>query len=295
MSKLGTRKALGEAQRAEAADAFNANGKFVSASKKLLDTKAPAYRAVTTAIARAKGYWRLNTVPYPEKGIRLMKRDKIPDFETAMAGYRTELAEAIAELSKALDAVVQSARANLGDLFNAADYPSAESLASIFRFDFDYPSLAVPEYLKQLNPMLYEAESRRLESRLQEAVAQNEQELAVELNEMVEHLIERLTPGEDGKQKKLNKSATEGFAEFFQRFRAVNVSGNAQLEGLIAQAEAAVQGADPSQLRKDAGLRQAFRERLATVQQTLSGVIVERPARMFSFDDEDADEGEPPT
>ena len=44
---LRVRRALNEEQRNRAADSFGAEGDYLSAAKKLLDTKHPAFKAVT--------------------------------------------------------------------------------------------------------------------------------------------------------------------------------------------------------------------------------------------------------
>lgn len=43
--------------------------------------------------------------------------------------------------------------------FSAGDYP--ESLRGMFSVEFDFPSVQTPDYLQQLNPVLYEEECRR--------------------------------------------------------------------------------------------------------------------------------------
>ena len=44
---FGVQKTLTPEQKARAAEAFDAEGQFLSAGKKLLDTRHPAFRAVT--------------------------------------------------------------------------------------------------------------------------------------------------------------------------------------------------------------------------------------------------------
>src|SRR5690242_17336938 len=44
---FGVQKSLTAAQKERAAEAFDAQGQFLSATKKLIDTKHPGYRAVT--------------------------------------------------------------------------------------------------------------------------------------------------------------------------------------------------------------------------------------------------------
>ena len=68
---LGVRKTLAPEQRTTAARAFHADSELLSASKFILDTKNPAYRAVAAVRSEASGYWRTVTLPFPEAGIRL--------------------------------------------------------------------------------------------------------------------------------------------------------------------------------------------------------------------------------
>ena len=55
---LGVRKSLTNEQKNQAADSFGAEGKFLSAGKKLLDTSHPAFKAVTAIKGRCLSYWR---------------------------------------------------------------------------------------------------------------------------------------------------------------------------------------------------------------------------------------------
>lgn len=60
---FGTRKTLTPAQKAEAADTFGAEGEFLSAGKKLIDTRHPKFKAVTAVRSRAVSYWRAVSLP----------------------------------------------------------------------------------------------------------------------------------------------------------------------------------------------------------------------------------------
>src|SRR5262245_27815149 len=78
---FGTRKTLTPEQKAEAADAFGAEGDYLSAGKKLIDTRHPAYKAVTAVRGRLVQYWRSITLPYPEPGTRLIRQADIMGFD----------------------------------------------------------------------------------------------------------------------------------------------------------------------------------------------------------------------
>ena len=55
---LGVQKTLTPEQKAQAAEAFDAEGQFLSAGKKLLDTKHTAFRAVTAVRTKIGDYWK---------------------------------------------------------------------------------------------------------------------------------------------------------------------------------------------------------------------------------------------
>ena len=77
---LGVRKSLTSQQKEQAADPFGAEGKFLSAGKKLLDTSHPAFKAVTAIRGRTIGYWKALSLPFPEPGIRLIRQDSMEAF-----------------------------------------------------------------------------------------------------------------------------------------------------------------------------------------------------------------------
>src|SRR5438067_10646904 len=67
---FGTRKTLTPEQKNQAADKFGAEGQFLSAGEKLIDTKHEAFKAVTAVRGRVQSFTRGITLPYPEPGLR---------------------------------------------------------------------------------------------------------------------------------------------------------------------------------------------------------------------------------
>jgi hypothetical protein len=77
---LGTTKTLSPEQRAQAASAFDAEAQSLSAGKKLLDVRHPAFRSVTAIRGKIGSYWKGLSLPYPEPGVRLIKQDRVEEF-----------------------------------------------------------------------------------------------------------------------------------------------------------------------------------------------------------------------
>lgn len=277
VTSLGVRKSLTPQQKSQAADTFGAEGAYVSAAKKLLDTAHPAFKRVTGVKNQAVNYWKGLSLPYPEPGLRLIRQDDIQGFDVQMTTLKSELDEAVAKLNDHYDELVSAARDRLGSLFNAGDYP--DTLVGMFDIVWDYPSVEPPDYLRQLNPQLYEQEAQRVAARFDEAVQLAEQAFLDELSALVSHLTERLAGNDDGKPKTFRDTSVTNLTDFFERFRRLNVRSNEQLDTLVERAQQVVRGVQPQELRDNQSLRQQINTHLSGVQSTLDGLLIDRPRR----------------
>ena len=274
---FGVRKTLSPEQKTQAADTFGAEETYLSASKKLLDTSHSAFKAVTALKSQSVQFWKGMSLPYPESGIRLIRRDEIGLFDAKLNTVRQELDEAVANLDRHFAELKSAARRRLGRLYNAADYP--DSLLGLFGVTWEYPNCEPPAYLRQLSPELFEEESRRVAARFDECVRLAEAAFTEEFSKLVAHLTERLSGKEDGKEKVFRDSAVLNLVEFFGRFKHLNVQSSEQLDQLVERAQRVVRGIQPQTLRDDTSLRQRIAAQLAGVQSQLEGMLVDRPRR----------------
>jgi hypothetical protein len=274
---LGVRKTLAPEQRTTAARAFHADRELLSASKLILDTKNPAYRAVAAVRSEASSYWRTVTLPFPETGIRLLPQNSLGMFAQTMQTYRERLQEAARELAAQYDTMKSEAQRRLGTLFNASDYPT--SLDGLFDLEVSYPTIEPPGYLMALHPEVYQQEQARVRERFESAVELAEQAFATELQRLTAHLAERLSGLHDGQPKVFRDSAVENLREFFERFRRLNIRSNADLEALVEQAQQAISGIEPQTLRDSNRLRQMVANDFTRIEQAVGELLVDRPRR----------------
>jgi hypothetical protein len=274
---LGTRKTLSRQQKDQAAESFGAQGDFLSAGKKLLDTRHPAFKAVTSAKNKLVSLWKAMSLPYPEPGVRLIRQDDVELFNQRMQLLCEELEEAVWRLDEHFEELKATARERLGRLYSPADYP--DSLQGLFSVQWDFPSVEPPDYLRRLKPELYEQECQRVASRFDEAVQLAEQAFVEELEALVAHLTERLTGQADGKCKVFRDSAIENLSEFFDRFRRLNIRSSEELDRLVDDCRRIVRGVAPQQLRENSSLRESVARELGQVQSVLDQLLVDRPRR----------------
>ncbi|MCO8123390.1 hypothetical protein NHH03_19215, partial [Stieleria sp. TO1_6] len=179
---FGTRKSLSSEQKAQAADTFHAEGKYISAGKKLIDTGDANFRAVTSVRTQATSFFKGTTLPFPEPGIRLVPQASLDQINHRMQGFCQELADAVRILDGRFGELKYEARDRLGDLYCESDYP--HTLEGLFEIGWDFPSVEPPDYLRRLNPDLYRQECERVKGRFDEAVQLAEAAFMDELNRM---------------------------------------------------------------------------------------------------------------
>jgi len=274
---LGVRKTLTAKQRSQAAESFGAEGQYLSAAKKLLDTRHPAFAAATSLRSQLTSYWKGLSLPYPEPGVRLIKQSEIEAFNQHLSQSRETLTEAVANLDQHFEALKEMAQSQLGSLYDPADYPS--TLVGLFAVEWDFPSVEPPDYLLRLSPKLYEQEKARISARFDQAVQLAEEAFTQELSKLVSHLTERLSAGADGQKKVFRDSALTNLTEFFTRFKNLNVRSNPDLDQLVETAERVLAGTEPGAVRGNDALRQQITTQLSAVAATLDGMLIDQPRR----------------
>lgn len=279
VKRWGTTKTLDDGELERVAVTFDAKSDSISASKKLIDTKDPKFKAISSVLSRAKSYWNAVTVPYPDNGIRLLRTDRIEEFENNVDMFRNELLAALVEFDAEFYRLKQAAKDNLRELFDENDYPM--SVLDLFSIHHEYHQIDPPKHLMDLHPEIYEREKQRIAAKFDEAIQLAEAAFADELQKMLDHAIERLTDTGDGKKKKFNDSLMENFREFIDRFHKLNVSGNQQLNDLVEQIKQVAGNVDCEMLRANGGLREHIKEQMLEARNHMATLIVDRPHRKF--------------
>ena len=119
----GVHRTLSALQKEEVGVTYEADARFLTAGKKLVDTRHEAFRRLTSLRTRVSNYWRGLTLPYVEAGVRLIRQNDIESFVHTLTGFREELMQAEAELNAVYEDIKADARRRLGRLYNPSDYP----------------------------------------------------------------------------------------------------------------------------------------------------------------------------
>jgi len=273
----GVHRTLTAQQKEEVGLTYNADARFVTAGKKLIDVRHEDFRRLTSLRNRIVQYWRGLTLPYVEPAIRLIRQADIDPFVQTMTGFRQELIESESALNAAYEQIKSDARNRLGRLYNPDDYPF--EIRGLFHVEWDFPSIEPPNYLARIAPEIYQQEQERVARRFEQAVQLAEQAFISEFSKLVAHLTERLSGGEGGEPKVFRDSAVNNLVDFFDRFRHLSVRSSEQLDRLVQQAQDLIRGVEPQDLRDNDLLRRQVSVSLAGVQSVLDGMMIDQPRR----------------
>ena len=199
---------------------------------------------------------RKNTLPWADRGTRLLPTSLFMDYKTEMNTRRSTFNAMVDEFLQNYPALVQIAGNYLGSLFNASDYPSTEEVATKFGFRLVFSP--VPEAGDfRLDIATHEMEELRnsydvsFKDRLADAVKEPWDRLHTTLVEM----SERLTEVEGDGKKLYRESSITNIQALCQMLTHLNITKDPKLEAARRDLETAMLGVDIADIRDSALIR----------------------------------------
>lgn len=255
---------------------------WTHANKKLL--KSPELEAIVKLRKKARNWIAEVSVPSPLSTVMPMIAIAMAEeVEAKMQEYKVADDALVDQFMAKYVDLVRGAETELGPtLFNPTDYPTQDEVKR--KFFFEWAFLPPGDPIK-LPASVREVERERARARAEEAYGKVQEALRVGMAGLVDHMVESLTPGPGGKQKKFYGTTVTKFAEFLRTFQARNVTDDAELEILVAQAEDLLRGVDPKILKGNQDARERMLQGMTQVKTQLDTMVGDAPARKLSLDD----------
>lgn len=266
----------------------DADKSLVHVSKDLLDSK--EYQAIAKKHGDIRKYVYQMAMPCSilGSGRYLLPVVSVELLDKRLTEFEAEVGGLVNEACVAYPIRVEESRARLSVLWNATDYPPVEVYRSGFGISWRYDTWGVPGQLENISAAIFERESERAKERVQEAAVEVTQILGQGLLACVDHMLERLTPGSDGKRKIFRDSTVTNFLEFLGGLSVKNLAGNADLEAVAEQSRRILNGVDPQTLRDSGPIRDYVATKMQEVKARLSEIaVVARPSRMIVLSDDE--------
>lgn len=283
----------GLAEDADAAPADDAeqralDQRMLSVQKKLIT--APELKAVEQ-LDRAEQDWLLSKcVPsYFRPGIYLVPFARVEATEARMLGYQARRGVLVDAFLRVYAQRVLEMRATLGALWRASDYPDEAAVRATFGLSWRWLDLGAPTRLRTIDQRLFAAERERVRAEVDGMARQIRETMRVALLDLVTHMTERLSGvGQGGRPKVFRDTLVSRLTEFLDDFDGRNLTDDADLAGLVAQARQLMSGVTPAALRDDGAVRDRVAAGMEALGATLGGMVTTASgARAITFTDND--------
>lgn len=273
------------------AEVLDATEDSFSLPSRLFSGHEPTVKAINVALNRFKLLFDnpYYTLPYPAPRRRLLDERRLKEFEQELQRHYEALRQAVVDFAEQLPAIKERQRERRGLAFREEDYAFDPHRAVCV--EHRYLNLEPPSYLLRLDPKVYEQQAALLEADFQKAVALREQELAQQLLNSVQHLLERLQTGEDGRPRTFRDSTVERLREAIQdveqEAQRTGIGQGPLLEAVRRFGQLHVlhdASAAADSLRTNEKFREQVQSSLNRLQETLLELSIVQPRRKIDAD-----------
>lgn len=253
-------------KRAVAKDAARVN-KNLLAGRAELDVIQKHVGAVRTYVYE-------NTLPWSDSGIRLLPTTKFLEFNDRMAKYEEEFTELVNDFVQVYPSLITAQAMALGDMFDRSEYPSAGEMSHKFSFRLNYmPVPKAGDFRVDVGNEAQEELQKKLAKLADERVEFAMKDARERLKAHLERMMERLKVVEiNGKVQKsrIHDTLVEGGLELCDALKALNITGDKDLEAARAKLESLLNTVDVDDLRKHDSARTEVRTQVAEIMDKFS-------------------------
>lgn len=235
----------------------------------------------------------LRSIGFPSmfrSGIYLISVAEVESTEAMLQDRATERAALVKAAVDSYPQRLKETIARLKDMSNLSDYPSQDRFAEFFYFEWSWIVWDTPTRLKAISADLFERERQKAQDSLAGVAEQCRQAMRAGLAKLVDHLTDRITPGDDGKPKRLDSRVIKNLNEFLTTFSLKDVTDDTALATLVEKARLVMEGVDTSVLKSDELIRTRVAAELTELSTALEPLIIDKGTRAISFDEEEIPE-----
>ncbi len=296
LSKFGTSRKVRDDMISEDGDVekkpitTEAQKKRIKVSKKIYEGNAT--KQIDELFSQIKSHLKQYTIVGAmfKNGLYLTPEDHVSRTENFMIRCIEDLELLKWQVGEEYDSVIRQFSEELGPLFDASNYPGSDKVKSSYSIDYEWLSINVPAALERIDRDAHRRANERAEVRVQAAAERVEQVLLAAMQDLVSHLVERLTDIDDGKHKKFASNMVDKAREFFETFQSRNLTGAESLNNIAEQGLSLLQGVDLDSLKDQASMRERVRNGFESIKSNMSAMIQVAPRRAMDLSDGDDDD-----
>jgi hypothetical protein len=206
-------------------------------------------------VVLTRHYVYTNTLPWSDSGIRLLPTAKFMEFTTTLRDMEDKFFELVNDFVTVYPTLITAQAMALGNMFNRADYPSADDIARRFKFNTNY--MPVPtagdfriDVGNDAHKELQEKLTKLADERIDNAMGDIKARLKEHLTRMSDRLGSDIVAGQI-KPRMFHDSLLQTAHELCSLSRDLNLTNDYDLEQARLALQNAIRGIDVKDLRRD--------------------------------------------
>lgn len=186
-------------------------------------------KPIKKAIDQAKIYHDSMTLPYIDRGPRLLPAIKFFEYTQKMREFNNEITIAVNNFLDGYDKYVETSRQALGDMWNDSEYPHVSQLKDKFGIGFTFYPLPETSALNNLAG-LTEDELAELKEQANSNAEQKLKEAMKDLWERVHTSVEKFASALKRDKGRLHESLVDNMISLCDLLPALNITNDSNLK-----------------------------------------------------------------
>jgi hypothetical protein len=252
----------------EVTSQVNANAsahKDASQTKKNLFAGTSLRADIEKFAARVRLYNNQHTLPWADKGERMLPTKLFMDYKQTMNGYERTFEMLCDNFFDEYETLVRDAQVNLGSLYKAEDYPPLEEVRKKFSFRRSVKPLPeAGDFRLDIPAHDLEEMKAAYENQYSEKLAEAMRTPWERLHEVVLSMSKKLEDSGDAK-KRYHDSLISNPLELCELLTKLNVTNDPKLEDARRQVELAMLGTNIEEVKEDATVREDLKSKVDAI------------------------------
>lgn len=258
-ASVWTARKLDKSTTDEVVSAKNAAAKDAARVNKHLLAGRTELDVIQQLVGRARTFVYDHTLPWSDSGLRLLPTANFQKFTERMNDFEEEFEATVKAFVAIYPTLITAQAMALGDMFKRDDYPTAHEIMTKFAFRLNFmPVPTAGDFRVDVGNDAQADLKARLEKLAQErvdaAMADIKERLATHLKRMSDRLTTDYVNGE-AKQRRFHDTLVDGALELCDMAKALNITGDLDLESARSELEQLLVGVSPDELRKNHAVR----------------------------------------
>lgn len=206
------------------------------------------------------------TLPWADAGTRLLPMTSFLAYKSTLNDLEAEFNALVDRFLDKYPELVDAAAFNLGKLFNRDEYPAVDEIRNKFKFSYMFsPVPTSGDFRVDIGETAMAELRGQFELNANAKVERAMKEAWGRLHEVLCHMSDKLADTSEGKNKEFRDSLVGNALELVDMLKALNITGDQQLETARRDLSVAIMGVEAKELRKNPDIRKDVKSQVDSI------------------------------